>query len=161
MIRSIEHQRGPRIVYKGKQFRRTSILMLFLPILGPKWIKKYRIWFLWNHRTLKFYSMMISVKYGIHYSKNGKKGANSKFQERPKVFDSLQLSISKCQLFTKSHWDIAWNDWKPKRNQKSIHRQIQAASLHFALFLLFLGQKWIKKGPDLVYLESLEPELMS
>ena len=33
--------------------------------------------------------------------KNGKKGANSKFQERPKVFDSLQLSISKCQLFTK------------------------------------------------------------
>ena len=61
----------------------------------------------------------------------------------------------------KSHKDKAWNDWKPKRNEKSIHRQIQAASLHFALFLLFLGQKWIKKGPDLVYLESLEPELMS
>ena len=145
MIRSIEHQRGPRIVYKGKQFRRTSILMLFLPILGQKWIKKCRIWFLWNHRTLKFYSMMILVKYGNHYLKMAKKEQIPNFKSALKFSTRYSSQSQNVNFLRKSHKDKAWNDWKPKRNEKSIHRQIQAALLNFAPFFAFFKPKTDQK----------------
>ena len=105
--------------------------------------------------------MLIWPKTKIHYIKNIDEKQIPNIWSALKFLARYSSQSQNVNFLQKSHKDKAWNDWKPKKNEKSIHRQIQAASLHFALFLLFLVQKWFKKGLDLVYLESLEPELMS
>ena len=89
--------------------------------------------------------MLIWPKTEIHYIKK----MNEK--QSPNLWSALKFlaqysSQSQNSIFLqKSHGEIDLNNWKPKRNKKSIHSQIQAASLHFALFLPLFRPKMDRK----------------
>ena len=89
--------------------------------------------------------MLIWPKTKIHYIKNIDEKQIPNIWSALKFLARYSSQSQNVNFLRKSHKDKAWNDWKPKRNEKSIHRQIQAASLHFALFLPLFRPKMDQK----------------
>ena len=89
--------------------------------------------------------MINSTKFKCHYLKNIDKKQISDFLSALKFLAQYSSQSQNSNFLQKSHEEMDWNNWKPKRNKKSIHRKIQAASLHFALFLPLFRPKMDQK----------------
>ena len=88
--------------------------------------------------------MIICTKIECHYLKNIDKRQISDFLSALKFLAQYSSQSQSSNFLRKSHKEIDWNNWKPKRNKKSIQRKNFEAPLHFALFW---GKNGSKKGP--------------
>ena len=89
--------------------------------------------------------MLIWPKTEIHYIKKIDEKQIPNLWSALKFLARYSSQSQNSNFLQKSHKGIDWNNWKPKRKKKSIHRQIHATSLHFALFLPFFRPKMDRK----------------
>ena len=78
--------------------------------------------------------MIICTKIECHYLKNIDKKQISDFLSALKFLAQYSSQSQSSNFLKKSHKEIDWNNWKPKRNKKSNQRKNFWAPLHFALF---------------------------
>ena len=89
--------------------------------------------------------MLIWPKTEIHYIKKIDEKQIPNLWSALKFLARYSSQSQNSNFLQKSHKGIYWNNWKPKRKKKSIHRQIHATSLHFVLFLPFFRPKMDRK----------------
>ena len=105
--------------------------------------------------------MLIWPKTEIHYIKKIDEKQIPNLWSALKFLARYSSQSQNSNFLQKSHKGILWNNWKPKRKKNPSTDKFTQPLYILSFFCLFLGQKWIEKGPDLIFLECWDSELMS